>query len=137
MTVPLYSYDHAFQGYIPETVRAEVGSQWRRQTGAPKGGVHRAIRRVVMHRWPGDPKPTTLRDHLGQGYSWEHPLDDGHQPVGAEPRWWEGSTCATRRRVSFGAQSPRPIFIRVVLDCMVGRSGCAPQCGSDNSRHAL
>jgi hypothetical protein len=44
-----------------------------------------SINRAVMHRRPGDPKPSTLRDHMGKAYSWKQPLDDGHQPWALRP----------------------------------------------------
>lgn len=86
MTVPLYSYEQEFQGYIPERYALKLEANGVAQLVRQKGGLHKgAIRRVVMHRRPGDPKPTTLRDHLGKAYSWEQPLDDGHQPWALRP----------------------------------------------------
>jgi len=84
-----------------------------------KGGVRKgAIRRVRLCRRPGDPKPTTLRDHMGKAYSWKQPLDDGHQPWALRPlghRIRRDQSC----EYSLAPAAARPIFLRVVLDCLV------------------
>ena len=58
MTVPLYSYDQSFQGYIPERYALKLEASGIAQLVRQKGGVHRrSIRRVVMRRRPGDRTP--------------------------------------------------------------------------------
>ena len=43
------------------------------------------IARAVMYKRPGDPVPTTLRDHMGKAYSFRQHLDDGHRPWAMKP----------------------------------------------------
>ncbi len=120
MTVPLYSYEQEFQGYIPERYALKLESNGVAQLVRQKGGVHKgAIRRVVMHRRPGDPKPTTLRDHMGRAYSWEQPLDDGHQPWALRPLVGHVARNDQNHEYHLAPANLRPIFIGVLLDCLV------------------
>lgn len=119
MTVPLYSYEHEFQGYIAERYALRLEAQGVAQVIRQKGGAEKGkIRRVVLHRRPGDPKLSVLRDYQGQSYSYRQELDDGHQPWALRPlghRIRRDQSC----EYSLAPAAARPIFLRVVLDCLV------------------
>ena len=115
MTVPLYSYDLAFLGDVPEryVLRLErdgLAKIIRKRTGS--------IARAVNYRRPGDPAPTTVREYMGTGYSCRHFLDDGHRPWALKPL--AGRIYRGDQSVEFhlAPASMRPIFLRVLLDCI-------------------
>jgi hypothetical protein len=64
-------------------------------------------------------KPTTLRDHMGKAYSWEQPLDDGHQPWALRPLVGHVARNDQSHEYHLAPRSLRPIFTRVLLDCLV------------------
>ncbi len=115
MTVPLYSYEREFQGYIPERYALKLERDGIANLVRHKKG---SINRAVLHRRPGDPKPTVLRDYQGQAYSYRHELDDGHRP-------WSLRPLGQRIKLDQSAEynlapaETRPIFLRILLDCMV------------------
>ena len=119
MSVPLYAFDQAFEGRISTRValkweREGVAMLVREKRGCNKG----QIRRAVMRRRPGDPHVTKLRDHMGQAYSYRHELDDGHRPWALRPlghRIRHDQSC----EFDLAPAETRPIFLRVVLDCLV------------------
>lgn len=116
MTIPLYSYDQCFQGLVPE----------RRVLQLERAGLARVVRhkkgkiaRAIMHKRPGDPEPTRIRDYMGKPYSFKHHLEDGHTPWSLKPL--TGRVSRTDQNVEYhlAPESVRPIFIRVLLDCVV------------------
>jgi hypothetical protein len=74
-----------------------------------KGHVDRA----VLLRGTGEPHGTNVRDYVGQAYSFHQPLSDGHRPWKLRPL--QGG----RSDVNLASVTVRPIFIRVLLDCLV------------------
>ncbi len=78
-----------------------------------------SINRVVLHRRPGDPKPTAPRDYVGTAYSWEQRLDDGHQPWALRPLAGRVGRNDHSHEFHLAPASLRPIFRRVLLDCLV------------------
>ncbi len=71
------------------------------------------IKRATLHLMPGEPKPSTLRDYIGTKYSSVQPLSDGHRcyrlrSLGDNPR----------EELDLAPEDVRPIFLRVVTDCM-------------------
>ena len=83
------------------------------------------IARVVTHRkgyinrayllpMPGEPKPSTLRDYTGTKYSFRQRLANGH--VAYRLRSLGESAYASESNLA--PDSVRPIFQRVLLDCM-------------------
>jgi len=120
MPVPLYAYDQSFEGHISAHValkwdRDGVAMLVREKRGRSKG----KIRRAVMRRRPGEPHATKLRDHVGQAYSYRQNLDDGHRPWALRPLGHR-----IRHDQSFeynlAPTETRPIYLRVLLDCMEG-----------------
>ena len=116
MTVPLYSYDSAFLGLVRERsiLRLErdgLAKIIRQRTGR--------IARAVMYKRPGDPAATTVRDYMGKGYSFQQDLDDGHRPWALKPLSGYVSRRDANPDYHLAPESVRPIFIRVLLDCMV------------------
>jgi hypothetical protein len=109
MTVPLYSYDLSFRGFVPE----------RRVLKLERDGLAKVIRkrkgdiaRAVLYRRPGEPLPTSLRDYMGRGYSCKHYLDDGHRPWALMPlagRIYRGDQSV---EYHLAPASMRPIFLR-------------------------
>jgi hypothetical protein len=73
---------------------------------------------AVMYKRSGELNPPTVRDCIGKGYSFRQDLDDGHRPWALKPL----SGYVNRRNQSpeshLARASLRPIFIRVLLDCM-------------------
>ena len=123
MTVPLYSYENEFQGYIPERYALKLEREGVALLVRQKGGVRKgAIRRARLYRRPGDPKPSTLRDHMGKAYSWKQPLDDGHQPWALRPLVGHVARNDQSHECHLAPASLRPIFIRVLLDCLSTRA---------------
>ena len=119
MTVPFYSYDQSFQGYIPEQYALKLEASGIAQLVRQKGGVHKgSIRRVVMRRRPGDPMPTKLGDYVGQGYSYKHHLDDGHRPWALKPLGGKVSRRDENVEFHLAPECTRTIFLRVLLDCL-------------------
>ncbi len=120
MAVPLYSYDLAFQGVIPE----------RRVVKLERAGLAKVVRhkkghiaRIVMYRRPNEPLPTTVRDYLGKGYSFKHHLEDGHRPWALKPLTGRVHKCDQNVEYHLAPESLRPIFIRVLLDCLMRAQG--------------
>jgi hypothetical protein len=115
MTIPLYSYDLLFLGLAPE----------RRVLKLERDGLAKIVRhkkgriaRAVMHKRPGDPEPTTVRDYLGKGYSFKHHLDDGHRPWALKPLTGHVSRQDQSMELHLAPARLRPIFLRVLLDCL-------------------
>ncbi|MGE5646147.1 MAG: hypothetical protein ACM336_10185 [Acidobacteriota bacterium] len=109
--IPFYSYNGAYIDHI-----AIKRAERLEQMGRAKVVRHRKghVNRVVLLRGKDDPKPTNLRDYQGKVYSFEQPLDDGHHAWKLRPL--QGG----RSEVNLAPVSVRPIFIRVLLDCLVG-----------------
>ncbi len=119
MTVPLYSYEQEFKGYIPERHALRLEAQGLAHVIRQKGGAEKGrIRRVTLHRRPGDQKPSALRDYQGQSYSYRQELNDGHQTWALHPlghRIRRDQSC----EYNLAPAEVRPIFLRVLLDCLV------------------
>jgi len=115
MHIPLYSYVLEFHGFIPE----------RRALKLERDGLAKIVRkrkgriaRVVMHQRPGDPNPASVRDYAGKGYSFKHHLDDGHRPWALKPLAGRVSRHDQNVEYHLAPESLRPIFTRVLLDCL-------------------
>lgn len=115
MTVPLYSYEQEFQGYVPERYALKLERDGIAKLVRHKKG---SINRVIQHRRPGDPRPTALRDHMGKAYSWEQRLDDGHQPWALRPLVGHVARNDQNHEYHLAPANLRPIFVRVLLDCL-------------------
>ena len=115
MTVPLYAYDSGFMGFVPERRVIKLEFDGLAKVVRHKKG---RIARAVMYKRPGDPEPTTLRDHMGKAYSFRHHLDDGHRPWAMKPL---GAYNRRDQSIEFhlAPECVRPIFLRVLLDCLV------------------
>lgn len=116
MTVPLYSYDLSFQGFAPERQILRLERDGLAKVVRHKKG---RIARAVMHKRAGDPNATTVRDYLGTGYSFKQNLDDGHRPWALKPLSGRISHKDQSIEYHLAPESLRPIFIRVLLDCIV------------------
>ena len=84
------------------------------------GRVSRVVRRrdgqpvrAFLHRMPGEPKPSTLRDYMGTKYSFQQHLVDGHRCYRLRSL---GDDLRAER--SLAPEAVRPIFLRVLLDCL-------------------
>ncbi len=108
--IPFYAYTGEYLDHITMKRALRLES-----TGRVKLVRHRkgAVNRAVLLRGKDDPHATRLRDHQGQSYSFQQPLDDGHKPWKLRPL--QGG----RSDVNLAPASVRPIFIRVLLDCLV------------------
>lgn len=114
MAVPLYTYDLEYRGTIPDRSALRLERDGQAKIVRHKKG---RMARAIMCKRPGDPRPTTLRDHMGQAYSYRHELDDGHQPWALRPL---GHRIKTDQSFEYNLapESVRPIFMRVLLDCV-------------------
>jgi hypothetical protein len=99
--IPLYTADGELCDWISE----------KRMAGLERLGLIQIIRhkkgrvaRCILHPRPGDPKPMRLEDYLGTRYSFREHLDNGYIA-------W------ALRRLGKGDEL-RPIFLRVVTDCL-------------------
>ena len=71
------------------------------------------INRVILHRMPGEPAPMRATDYMGQAYSFRQHLDEGHRDaVGTK------SLAGGRSESNLAPEEVRPIFLRVLLDCL-------------------
>ena len=75
-----------------------------------KGHVDRA----VLLRGKDEAHATHVRDYVGQAYSFHQPLPDGHRPWKLRPL--QGG----RSDMNLAPATVRLIFLRVLLDCLVG-----------------
>jgi hypothetical protein len=71
------------------------------------------IVRVTLRQRPGESRPSFLTDYCGTKYSFRQHLKDGHycfrlRPLGDDPR----------EERDLAPDEVRPIFLRVVQDCM-------------------
>jgi hypothetical protein len=107
--IPFYSYDGSYLDHIT-TKRAER----LEQTGRVKVVRHKkgAVNRAILLRGKDEPHVTRLRDHQGQAYSFEQHLPDGHHS------WKLRALQGGDSEVNLAPEHVRPIFIRVLLDCL-------------------
>ena len=115
MQFPLYSYDLVYQGVVPERrllklERDGLAKVIRSRTGH--------IRRAVLRKRPGDPRPTTVENYMGQGYSFKHHLSDGHRPWALKPLGHRFSKTDQSIEYHLAPESTRPIFLAVLLACL-------------------
>jgi hypothetical protein len=108
MPIPLYSHDFAILDFISGKRALRLETAGLAKLVRRKGHLNR----VVLYRRPGDPHPTTVRQYMGTGYSFEQPLSDGHHC------WKLRSLQGGRAESLLAPPEVRPIFLRVLLDCM-------------------
>jgi len=100
--IPLYSADNELRDWIGPKRAARLESLGlARIVRHTKGHVNRCI----LHRRPGDPKLMKPSNYLGTRYSYQEHLDNGYIA-------W------ALRRLGKGDEL-RPVFLRVVSDCLV------------------
>lgn len=100
--IPLYAYDGALVEYTYAERIARLETCGLVRVIRHKKGM---IARAIFYAREGDPRPADLRDYVGQEYSFKERLDDGH-------RVWK------LKRLGKGDEL-RPIFLRVLNDCLV------------------
>jgi hypothetical protein len=122
MTVPLYSYDFSFRGVVPERTALKLEREGVAKIVRMRKG---RIARVVMRKRPSDPDPPTLDDYMGQGYSFKHYLHDGHRPWALKPLAHPFSRADQSIEYHLAPECVRPIFLRVLLDCLASAPSAA------------
>ena len=107
--IPFYSYDGAYLDHITVKRAARLEN-----SGVAKVVRHKKghINRVILLRGKDDPRPTTPCDYLGKRYSFQQLLQDGQRPWKLRPL--QGG----RSETDLAPEELRPIFIRVLLDCL-------------------
>ena len=107
--IPFYSYDGSYLDHITVKRAARLENN-----GLAKVVRHRKghINRVILLRGKDDPHPTTPGDYLGKQYSFRQHLKDGQRPWKLRPL--QGGKSET----DLAPEELRPIFIRVLLDCL-------------------
>jgi len=100
--IPLYAADGELCDWISEQRLARLDRLGLIRIVRHKKG---RISRCILHRRPGDPNPVQLSDYRGTRYSYREHLDSGYIA-------W------ALRRLGRGDEL-RPVFLRVVADCLV------------------
>ena len=111
-TIPLFSCDGVRVDRISLArlaVLQELGRISRLVTHR-KGYINRA----VLLPMPGEPKPSMLRDYAGTKYSFRQRLAGGHVAY----RLRALGDSAFESESNLAPDEVRPIFLRVILDCM-------------------
>ncbi|MBI3695417.1 MAG: hypothetical protein HY238_11350 [Acidobacteria bacterium] len=101
-TIPLYAADGELCDWISEQRMARLDRLGLIRVVRHKKGH---VARCILHRRPGDPKLVRLADYLGTRYSFREHLDNGR-------------LCWRLRRLGRGDEL-RPVFLRVVADCLI------------------
>ncbi|MGE5487480.1 MAG: hypothetical protein ACM3ZB_06640 [bacterium] len=108
--IPLYSHDGALVEWI---------NQKRLDRLLGLGRVARVVRhkkgriaRAILHRMPGEPRPSFLADYKGQKYCYRQYLDDGHRCYRLR------NLGRDRSETNLAPPEVGPIFLRVLLDCL-------------------
>ena len=68
---------------------------------------------------PGDPDVPSVRDYMGKAYSFHQDLDDGHRPWAMKPLAGYASRQDQNIEYHLAPARLRPIFLRVLLDCII------------------
>jgi hypothetical protein len=100
--IPLYAADGALCDWISDQRMARLDKLGLIRIVRHKKG---RVARCVLHRRSGDPKPMQASDYLGTRYSYQEHLNNGYIA-------W------ALRRLGRGDEF-RPVFLRVVTDCLV------------------
>jgi hypothetical protein len=111
-TIPLYSPDGVMRDRISMKRLMTLQELGRIAKVVTQRKGH--IKRAILVQLPGEPKPNSLRDYVGTKYSFRQRLDDGHvtfrlRALGDNPNGPEAH---------LAPDSVRPIFLRVLLDCL-------------------
>ncbi len=115
MQFPLYSYDLVYQGVVPERRLLKLEHDGLAKVVRNRTGH---IKRAVLRKRAGDPRPTTIQSYMGQGYSFKHHLSDGHRPWALKPLGNPVSKTDQSIEYHLAPECTRPIFLRVLLDCL-------------------
>lgn len=113
--IPLYRYDGALVDWISPKRAERLASLGRVNLVRHKKGT---LNRVILHRMPGEPAPMRVTDYMGRPYSFPQKLDDGHRC------WRLKSLAGDRSETNLAPEEVRPIFLRVLLDCLAGGVTC-------------
>ena len=108
MAVPIYSSDFALLDSISDKRALQLEESGRAKLVRHKGRINR----VILYRRPDDPHQTTVRDYQGKSYSFDQTLADGRHCWKLRPL--QGG----RSDSTLAPPEVRPLFLRVVLDCM-------------------
>jgi len=108
--IPFHSYDGSYIDHI-----AIRRAERLEEMGRVKVVRHRKghVNRAVLLCGKDEAHATNVRDYVGQAYSFHQPLPDGHRPWKLRPL--QGG----RSDVNLAPAAVRPVFIRVLLDCLV------------------
>jgi hypothetical protein len=111
-TIPIFTCDGAMCDRISLQRLGVLQSMGRiaRVVTHPKGYINRA----VLLPMPGEPKPSMLRDYAGTKYSFRQRLAGGHVAY----RLRALGDSAFESESNLAPDEVRPIFLRVILDCM-------------------
>ena len=113
MPIPLYRYDGALIDWISPKRAERLFDAGRAKLVRHKKGT---INRVILHRMPGEPVPTRLTDYMGKRYSYRQHLEGGNRC------WRLKSLAGDSSETNLAPAEVRPIFLRVLLDCLAPTS---------------
>lgn len=108
--IPLYRYDGDLIDWISAKRAERLEAVGRARLVRHKKG---AINRVILHRMPGEPASMRNTDYMGKRYSFRQHLDGGHRC------WRLKSLAGGRGETNLAPEEVRPIFLRVLMDCLV------------------
>ena len=106
--MPFYSYDGSYIDHITLKRAERLEACGRVKVVRHKKGH---VNRAITLRGKDEPRPTALRDYVGQAYSHRQQLDDGHRAWKLRPL--QGG----RSETNLAPEDLRSIFVRVLLDC--------------------
>ena len=109
MQIPLYRYDGALIDRISPKHAERLFDIGRAKLVRHKKGT---INRVILHRMPGEPPPIRVTDYMGKRYSFRQSLESGHRC------WRLKSLAGDQSETNLAPEEVRPIFLRVLLDCL-------------------
>lgn len=107
--IPLYRYDGALIDWISPKRAERLSDIGRANLVRHKEGT---INRVILHRTPNEPAPMKNTDYMGTRYSYRQHLEAGHRC------WRLKSLAGDRSETNLAPEEVRPIFLRVLLDCL-------------------
>ncbi len=109
MPIPLYRYDGALIDWISPSRAERLFTAGDAKLVRHKKGT---INRVILHRTPNETLPMRIADYMGKPYSYRQHLDGGQRC------WRLKSLGDDRGESNLAPEEVRPIFLRVLLDCL-------------------
>lgn len=108
--IPVYNCDGELLQWIDRTRLTRLEGLGR-VARVIRGRTGR-VKRVWLHRMPGEPRPSSLSDYEGTKYSFRQHLKDGHRCYRLRSLGDRGDDH------NLAPAEVRPIFLRVLMGCL-------------------